>query len=72
MFSKNDFKTNLLGLLPLEFVIIVSRESDSVPNNYDHVKNLLLKSFKLMTEEFRQKKLYRIHSKMNSNTLKYL
>ena len=64
----NVFKENwmmyLLKLLPLEFVNLVSRESHPVFNDYDHVKNLLLKRFKLTIKEFQQKFLS--HKKQKS------
>ena len=53
-----------LGLLSLELVNIVSKKLDSASNDYDHVKNLLLKRFKFMTEEFRQQFL--LHRKQQS------
>ena len=42
----------------------MSKEPDPASNDYDHVKNLLLKRFKLTTEEFRQKFLS--HKKQQS------
>ena len=51
---KKNWVMYLLGLLPLEFVNVVPKESDPASNNYDHVKNLLQKHFKLTTEELRQ------------------
>lgn len=53
--DKDEWVNHLLGLLPLDMVQFVSREPDSVASNYDHIKNLLLKRFKLSTEQFRQK-----------------
>lgn len=45
----------LLSLLSLEVLNIVVREPHPVADNYDYVKNLLLKVFKMIPEEFRQK-----------------
>ena len=43
---KENWVMYLLGLLPLEFVNTVLKESDPASNDYNHVKNLLLKRFK--------------------------
>lgn len=36
-------------------VNILAREPDPLANNYDYVRNLLLKRFKMSLEEFKQK-----------------
>ena len=50
-----------LGFLTLEYVSIVSEESDSTSCDYDHVKNLFLMCLTLMTEEVIQ--MFRLHRK---------
>ena len=52
---KENWVMYLLGLLPLEFVNTVLKESDPASKDYDHVKILLLKHFKLTIEAFQQK-----------------
>lgn len=53
--EKENWVTYLLGLLPMEFVSVISREKEEDSNDYDYVKQLLLKRFKLSPEQFRQK-----------------
>lgn len=54
-FVKEDWITYILSLLPLEIAYITAREPIPEANNYDYVKNLLLKRFKMIPEEIRQK-----------------
>ncbi|GFW46338.1 uncharacterized protein TNCV_3339581, partial [Trichonephila clavipes] len=42
------------SLLPTEVSHIIAREPDDKANSYEHVKDLLLKRFKLTPEKFRQ------------------
>lgn len=56
----------LLGLLPPEISHIVAREPEEKANDYEHVKELLLKRFKLTPEKFRQ--LFSTHQKSPSHT----
>lgn len=44
---KEDWVMYLFSLLSLEIVNIVARELDPVENNYDYVKYLFLKLFKM-------------------------
>ncbi|GFX43003.1 uncharacterized protein TNCV_436191 [Trichonephila clavipes] len=48
-------------LLPTEVSHIIAREPDDKANSYEHVKDLLLKRFKLTPEKFRQ--LFVTHQK---------
>lgn len=52
---KENWVMYFLSLLLLDIVNIIARESDSEANNYDYIKNLLFKHFKMTAEEFRQK-----------------
>ncbi|GBM92052.1 hypothetical protein AVEN_95628-1 [Araneus ventricosus] len=56
----------LLGLLPPEISHIIAREPDEKVDDYDHVKELLLKRFKLTPEKFRQ--LFPTHQKTYNRT----
>ncbi|GFX65131.1 retrovirus-related Pol polyprotein from transposon 17.6 [Trichonephila clavipes] len=53
--EKKEWVGQLLGLLPLEIVQIIAREPEEQAKNYDYVKKLSLKRFKLSPEVFRQK-----------------
>ncbi|GFW19449.1 CCHC-type domain-containing protein [Trichonephila clavipes] len=53
--EKKEWVGQLLGLLPLEIVQFIAREPEEQAVNYDYVKKLLLKRFKLSPEVFRQK-----------------
>ncbi|GFU71218.1 uncharacterized protein TNCV_2673821 [Trichonephila clavipes] len=57
--------SHLLGLLPTE-VSHIAREPDDKANSYEHVKDLLLKRFKLTPEKFRQ--LFVTHQKEHERT----
>ncbi|GFX71389.1 uncharacterized protein TNCV_2454001 [Trichonephila clavipes] len=52
--DKKNWVSHLLGLLPTEVSHIIAREPDDKANSYEHVKDLLLKRFKLTPEKFRQ------------------
>ena len=53
--SKKDWVSHLLGLLPYNVTQLIAREGATVTHDYDHVKELLLKRFKLSPEIFRMK-----------------
>ncbi|GFX17430.1 CCHC-type domain-containing protein [Trichonephila clavipes] len=66
--EKKEWVEQLLGLLPLEIVQFVAREPEEQAENYDYVKKLLLKRFKLSPEVFRQKFVQ--HQKKSDSTWK--
>ncbi|GFX22851.1 uncharacterized protein TNCV_2605931 [Trichonephila clavipes] len=59
--SKLGADTSKESLLPTEVSHIIAREPDDKANSYEHVKDLLLKRFKLTPEKFRQ--LFVTHQK---------
>ncbi|GFU42691.1 uncharacterized protein TNCV_3138941 [Trichonephila clavipes] len=59
--DQENWVSHLLGLLPTEVSHIITREPDDKANSYEHVKDLLLKRFKLTPEKFRQ--LFVTHQK---------
>ncbi|GFW52787.1 retrovirus-related Pol polyprotein from transposon 412 [Trichonephila clavipes] len=67
--EKKEWVGQLLGLLPLEIVQFIAREPEEQAENYDYVKKLLLKRFKLSPEVFRQKFVQ--HQKKSDSTWKY-
>ncbi|GFW19650.1 SCAN box domain-containing protein [Trichonephila clavipes] len=66
--EKKEWVGQLLGLLPLEIVQFIAREPEEQAENYDYVKKLLLKRFKLIPEVFRQKFVQ--HQKKSDSTWK--
>ncbi|GFV30193.1 uncharacterized protein TNCV_96701 [Trichonephila clavipes] len=64
--DQENWVSHLLGLLPTEVSHIIAREPDNKGNCYEHVKNLLLKRFKLTPEKFRQ--LFVTHQKAPERT----
>ncbi|GFS56319.1 SCAN box domain-containing protein [Trichonephila clavipes] len=66
--EKKEWVGQLLGLLPLEIVQFIAREPEEQAENYDYVKKLLLKRFKLNPEVFRQKFVQ--HQKKSDSTWK--
>ncbi|GFX66280.1 uncharacterized protein TNCV_342541 [Trichonephila clavipes] len=50
--DQENWVSHLLGLLPTEVSHIIAREPDDKTNSYEHVKDLLLKRFKLTPELF--------------------
>ncbi|GFX82513.1 uncharacterized protein TNCV_2166611 [Trichonephila clavipes] len=67
--SKNEkrfISPSSKGLLPTEVSHIIAREPDDKANSYEHVKDLLLKRFKLTPEKFRQ--LFVTHQKAPERT----
>ncbi|GFS58356.1 gypsy retrotransposon integrase-like protein 1 [Trichonephila clavipes] len=66
--EKKEWVGQVLGLLPLEIVQFIAREPEEQAENYDYVKKLLLKRFKLSPEVFRQKFVQ--HQKKSDSTWK--
>ncbi|GFW04129.1 uncharacterized protein TNCV_2668941 [Trichonephila clavipes] len=64
--DQENWVSHLLGLLPTEVSHIIAREPDDKANSYEHVKDLLLKRFKLTPEKFRQ--LFVTHQKVSERT----
>ncbi|GFW67760.1 uncharacterized protein TNCV_3870911 [Trichonephila clavipes] len=64
--DQENWVSHLLGLLPTEVSHIIEREPDDEANSYEHVKDLLLKRFKLTPEKFRQ--LFVTHQKASERT----
>ncbi|GFV81563.1 uncharacterized protein TNCV_52871 [Trichonephila clavipes] len=64
--DQENWVSHLLGLLPTEVSHIIAREPDDKANSYEHVKDLLLKRFKLAPEKFRQ--LFFTHQKAPERT----
>ncbi|GFY34567.1 uncharacterized protein TNCV_3095491 [Trichonephila clavipes] len=64
--DQENWVSLLLGLLPTEISHIIAREPDDKANSYEHVKDLLLKRFKLTPEKFRQ--LFVTHQKASERT----
>ncbi|GBM29920.1 hypothetical protein AVEN_111228-1 [Araneus ventricosus] len=50
-----DWVSGLLVLLPSDIVQLIARESEENFDNYNYIKSVLLKRFKLSLEEFRRK-----------------
>ncbi|GBO28985.1 hypothetical protein AVEN_64206-1 [Araneus ventricosus] len=65
---ENTWVTHLLGLLPYDVAQLIAREPDEIANNYNEVKKILLKRYKLTPEKFRQK--FFMHNKNLGNTWK--
>ncbi|GFV52005.1 homeotic protein female sterile [Trichonephila clavipes] len=64
--DQENWVSHLLGLLPTEVSHIIAREPDDKANSYEHVKDLLLKRFKITPEKFRQ--LFVAHQKAPERT----
>ncbi|GFU65402.1 uncharacterized protein TNCV_1796691 [Trichonephila clavipes] len=64
--AQENWVSHLLGLLPTKVSHIIAREPDDKANSYEHVKDLLLKRFKLTPEKFRQ--LFVTHQKAPERT----
>ncbi|GFX78987.1 uncharacterized protein TNCV_3912751 [Trichonephila clavipes] len=64
--DQENWVSHLLGLLPTEVSHIIAREPDDKANSHEHVKDLLLKRFKLTPEKFRQ--LFVTHQKASERT----
>ncbi|GFW57913.1 retrovirus-related Pol polyprotein from transposon opus [Trichonephila clavipes] len=64
--KEEDWVKNLLGLLPLEMANLIAREPEEKANDYEHIKGMLLKRFKLSPEAFKVK--FKRHCKSAENT----
>ncbi|GFY20604.1 uncharacterized protein TNCV_1118381 [Trichonephila clavipes] len=64
--DQENWVSHLLGLLPTEVSHIIAREPDDKANSYEHVKDLMLKRFKLTPEKFQQ--LFVTHQKAPERT----
>ncbi|GBN03424.1 hypothetical protein AVEN_114388-1 [Araneus ventricosus] len=53
-----DWVSGLLMLMPSDIVQLIARESEVNFDNYNYIKSVLLKIFKLCSEEFRKKFLH--------------
>ncbi|GFV68333.1 retrovirus-related Pol polyprotein from transposon 17.6 [Trichonephila clavipes] len=53
-FSKDQWVTYLIGILPVEVNNIIAREPEKQASDCEHIKEVLLKRFKLSMEKFRQ------------------
>lgn len=51
--NKEEWVSYLLSLLQLEIAGIITMEKEPEIRNYDYIKKLLLKRFKMSLEEFR-------------------
>ncbi|GFY28024.1 retrovirus-related Pol polyprotein from transposon 17.6 [Trichonephila clavipes] len=51
---KDQWVTYLIGVLPVEINNIIAREPEEQASDYEHIKQVLLKRFKLSAEKFRQ------------------
>ncbi|GFY05225.1 transposon Ty3-I Gag-Pol polyprotein [Trichonephila clavipes] len=63
---KEFWISHLLSLLPQEITQLIAREPEQEARDYDHVRSLLLKRFKLTPEKFRQ--LFVTHQKSSDKT----
>ena len=64
--EESTWVTHLLGLLPYEITEMIARESEDKVKEYNQIKTLLLKRFKLTPEKFRQ--LFVKHQKAPEKT----
>ncbi|GBO01391.1 hypothetical protein AVEN_153778-1 [Araneus ventricosus] len=64
--QKKYWVSYLIGLLPSEMSQIIAREDEEVTEDYEKIKALLLKRYKLTPERFRQ--LFVNHNKAPENT----
>ncbi|GFU20701.1 retrovirus-related Pol polyprotein from transposon opus [Trichonephila clavipes] len=64
--KEEDWVTNLVGLLPLEMANLIAKEPEGKANDYEHIKGILLKRFKLSPEAFKVK--FKRHCKSAENT----
>ncbi|GFU06781.1 peptidase A2 domain-containing protein [Trichonephila clavipes] len=63
---KEFWVSHLLCLLPQKFTQLIAREPEQEARDYDHVRSLLLKRFKLTPEKFKQ--LFVTHQKSSDKT----
>lgn len=52
---KENWVSHLIGLLPVDIISIIARQPETESEDYDNIKSILLKKFKLNPESFRQK-----------------
>ncbi|GFX03185.1 retrovirus-related Pol polyprotein from transposon opus [Trichonephila clavipes] len=64
--KEEDWVTNLVGLLSLEMANLIASEPEKKANDYEHIKGMLLKRFKLSPEAFKVK--FKRHCKSAENT----
>ncbi|GFX92384.1 peptidase A2 domain-containing protein [Trichonephila clavipes] len=62
---KKDWVQKLIGLIPIDIAHLIAREPADKCNDYNHVKGLLLKRFKLSPEKLQ---LFISHRKSNERT----
>ncbi|GFW49929.1 uncharacterized protein TNCV_2315111 [Trichonephila clavipes] len=65
-FLPKDWVQKLIGLIPIDIAHLIAREPADKCNDYNNVKSLLLKRFKLSPEKLRQ--LLISHRKSNERT----
>ncbi|GBO27425.1 hypothetical protein AVEN_269406-1 [Araneus ventricosus] len=65
---ENTWVTHLLSLLPYDVAQLIAREPDVIANDYNEVKKILLKRYKLTPKKFRQK--FFMHNKNLGSTWK--
>ncbi|GBN28771.1 hypothetical protein AVEN_246080-1 [Araneus ventricosus] len=65
---ENTWVTHLLGLLPFDVAQLIARKPNENANDYNEVKKILLKRYKLTPEKFRQK--FFMHNKNLGSTWK--
>lgn len=63
---KEFWASHLIGFLPYDIAQIIAREAEEVAQDYEQVKQLLLKRYKLTPEKFRQ--LFMKHVKGHEST----
>ncbi|GFU51527.1 retrovirus-related Pol polyprotein from transposon 17.6 [Trichonephila clavipes] len=51
---RDQWVTYLIGVLPVEINNIIAREPEEQASDYEHIREVLLKRFKLSVEKFRQ------------------
>ncbi|GFX84472.1 retrovirus-related Pol polyprotein from transposon opus [Trichonephila clavipes] len=51
--KEEEWVTNLVGLLPLEMANLIATEPEEKANDYEYIKGMLLKRFKLSPEAFK-------------------
>ncbi|CAL1267106.1 unnamed protein product [Larinioides sclopetarius] len=66
--DKENWVTYLLGVLPNDVAKLIARESEEKAQDFDHIKDMLLKRFKLSAEKLRH--LFATHRKTQDKTWK--
>ncbi|GFS64131.1 retrovirus-related Pol polyprotein from transposon opus [Trichonephila clavipes] len=64
--KEEDWVTNLVELLLLEMANLIATEQEEKANDYEHIKGMLLKRFKMSPEAFKVK--FKRHCKSAENT----